>query len=197
MKQAIIKKELLKLTEEVSLELGRVHEILGPANDSFAITVAAKLSGPIVWIGRRRDVDTLTPMALQGYLDPTRVMLTEGMNRKELLWAGEQSLRSKAAKLVIIQLGNGPDLHESRRLQLAAEQGGSLGLILIERRAQSSASQTRWECYPKAANDGVMPERWDWQLTKNKMGNLGRWSVMWEGSRGASRDVHMVATTAA
>jgi protein ImuA len=146
-------------------------------------------------------------MALCEFFDPARIVLTEGSNRKDVLWAAEQVLRSKGAGLTVIQLAIGPDLIESRRLQLAAEQGGGLGLVLIEGRAQSSAAQTRWHCQalpnvktanPKAANDSA---KWMWELTKNKSGNIGRWVVncpkIRGGPHGATRDVHMVAATAA
>lgn len=175
-----------------------MHEIMGEARDSFAVTMAAKITGPIVWIGRARDVSSITPSALKSFLDPTRIVLTEGANRKEVLWAAEQVLRSKGAALVIIQLTMGPDLRESRRLQLAAEQGRTMGLILIERRAQASASQTRWLCEPMAANDNPLSESWVWELTKNKAGPVGRWSVSWTGgSNGQTGHVHMVAASAA
>lgn len=192
----------VRLTAELSLRRGRVHEVTGAAADSFAVVVGAQISGPIVWIGLSRDVSTLTPMALKAYIDPSRVLLTEGANRNEVLWAAEQVLRCKAAGLVVIQLRLGPDLHESRRLQLAAEQGGGLGLILIEQRAQSSASQTRWQCEPlktiEAANDGSLSERWLWTLTKNKSGPVGRWSVSYQGGGDAQTHyVHMVAQSAA
>ena len=161
-----------------------------------------RLTGPIVWIGRRRDVGTITPTALKSFIDPTRIVLTEGMNRKELLWAAEQVLRSKGAALTIIQLSLGPDLKESRRLQLAAEQGRGLGLILIEKRAQSSAAQTRWICEPMlslnvAANDADLSGQWLWEIIKNKSGPVGRYAVKWIGGTDATHNVHMVSTTTA
>ena len=207
MKKSSDRNEPLRLTAELSLKRGRVHEVTGAAADSFAVMVAAKTCGSIVWIGRARAVGTLTPMALCEFFDPARIVLTEGSNRKEVLWAAEQVLRSKGAGLTIIQLSIGPDLIESRRLQLAAEQGGGLGLVLIEGRAQSSAAQTRWHCQAlptasvanaNAANDSA---KWIWELTKNKSGNIGRWVVKCQknigGPHGATRDVHMVAATAA
>lgn len=202
MENANVENEPLRLTAELSLKRGRVHEVTGAAADSFAVIVAAKTSGSIVWIGRAKAVGTLTPMALCEFFDPARIVLIEGSHRKEVLWAAEQALRSKGAGLTVIQLDIGPDLIESRRLQLSAEQGGGLGLVLIGRRAQSSAAQTRWECQAlpnaNAANDSA---KWIWELTKNKSGHIGRWVVTYPqhrgGSYGATRDVHMVAATAA
>jgi len=202
MKKSIFNKGPIWLTDELSLQRGRVHEILGTASDSFAVMMATKVTGPIVWIGCRRDVGTITPTALKSFIDPTRVVLTEGTSRKEVLWAAEQVLRSKGAALTIIQLSLGPDLKESRRLQLAAEQGRGLGLILIEKRAQSSAAQTRWTCEPTLsmntpANDTALTGQWLWELTKNKSGPVGRYAVKWRGGTDATHNVHMVSAPAA
>jgi len=202
MEKSILNKEAIWLTDELSLQRARVHEIIGAASDSFAVMIAAKLTGPIVWIGRARDVSSLAPTALKSFIDPTRIVLTEGTSRKEVLWAAEQVLRSKGATLTVIQLKLGPDLRESRRLQLAAEQGRGLGLILIEKRAQSSAAQTRWRCEPqiiprKTANDTELTGQWLWEITKNKSGPVGRWSVKWKGGTHAANNVHMVSTAAA
>jgi len=192
----------IRLSDTLSLERGRVHEVMGAARDSFAVTLGAKLSGPIVWIGRGRDIGSLTPNALRAFIDPRRIVLTEGTTRKEILWAAEQVLRSKAADLVVIQLALGPDLTESRRLQLAAEQngaaGGIVGLVLIEKRAQSSAAQTRWTCETLTVSEKDCSHHWLWEITKNKSGPVGRWRVRWTGDiYGTSGDVHMVAASAA
>ena len=40
-------------------------------------------------------------------------------------------MRMPGARCVVTELDEGPDLRESRRMQIAAEQGGSLGIILI------------------------------------------------------------------
>lgn len=190
-------KQPIWLSDELCLEPGWMHEVTGKAGESLALAIAARLSGPIVWIGRRRDVATLAPTTLRRFIDPSRIVLTECTNRKETLWAAEQVLSSKGAPLTIIQLAMGPNLKESRRLQLACEQGGGMGLILIERAAQSSAARTRWACHPIPANDALSTPCWQWEMTKNKMGTLGRWSVRWEGGDGTTHNVHISACSAA
>lgn len=202
MQKPILNTEPIWLTDELSLQRARIHEVMGQASDSFAVMMAFKLKGPIVWIGRGHDVGSITPTALKNFIDPARIVLTEGTSRKEVLWAGEQALRSKGAALTIIELHIGPDLRESRRLQLAAEEGKGVGLILIRRRAQSSASQTRWICEPQLGSDEVvhntpMPGPWVWEMTKNKSGPVGRWSVKWREGKDATHNVHMVSATAA
>ena len=188
----------VRLSDGVSLMRGRVHEVTGLEADGFVACVVAATSGPSVWIGRGRDVHSLCPLAALRFFNPSRIVTTECISRQEILWASEQALRSKGADTVVIHLSQGPNLRESRRLQLAAEEGRSLGLVIIEKCAQSSAAQTRWQCDPfkstgKAAND----RGWVWQLTKNKSGKLGQWHVGWKGDGYAAGHVDMVSTASA
>jgi len=188
----------LCLAQPIRLAKGRVHEVTGNAADMFAVLVAAKLTGPIIWIGLSRDIWSLAPTALQEFLDPARIILTEGISRSEVLWAAEQALRARCAQCVIIELSNGPNLRESRRLQIAAEAGGGVGLILIHDRAHTSACETRWQCSASKQGDYA----WRWSLTKNRKGELGDWDVNWtkdQRSGGAYEAgvIHLAAATAA
>ena len=199
-------REELCLSGPVRLAKGRVHEVMGDSADMFAILTASRLSGPIIWIGLSRDIGSLAPTALQAFLDPARIILTEGISRSEVLWAAEQALRSSCAQCVVIELSQGPNLRESRRLQIAAQEGGGIGLILIHGRAHTSACETRWQCEASNAGD----ETWLWSLTKNRKGELGAWQVHWsklenspennpENSGGAYEAgvIHLAAATAA
>lgn len=154
---------------------GRLHEVTGPSALSLALSAGASAVGPVFWTGLHRDVGTLRAKGVARFFDPYRLIQCEAANRKEILWSGEEALRCKGAGLVVLQLDNGPDLFESRRLQIAAQIGGGLGLVLIGKRANSSAAQTRWHCTPHPH----LPGHWSWNLTKNKSGRLGHWSVCW------------------
>lgn len=203
MKTLSIQREPVRLANNIVLPRARVHEALGFAKDSFAILAAAQTSGPIMWIGQSAAISTITPCALSGFIDPTRIILIEAANRLETLWSTEQALRCQGASVVISQLHTGPDLKESRRLQLAAEQGGGLGIILIERRAQSSAAQTRWQCEPNkfgnlTTSNSLNAGGWIWEQIKNKNGPVGTWAVAWQGGvYGQKGHVHMASATAA
>lgn len=195
-RQASLSQNSVRLPIGVTLERGRVHEITGTSADGFAATVISKTTGPVIWIGRSRDVYSVYPPALSTFFDPTRLITTECISRNEVLWAAEQAMRSKGSDVVVVQLKQGPNLKESRRLQLAAEQGRTLGLILIEKSAQSSASQTRWRCNPvngNSANDNG----WVWEMTKNKNGKAGQWRVVWRENGYAACDVDMVSSAPA
>lgn len=191
-------REELSLSGPVRLAKGRVHEVSGDSADMFAVLTASKLQGPVIWIGLSRHIGSLAPTALQNFIDPARVILAEGISRSEVLWAAEQAMRASCAECVVLELSKGPNLRESRRLQIAAKEGGGIGLILIHGRAHTSACETRWQC--EASNVGE--NAWVWSLMKNRKGQLGTWQVRWvppQRSGGAYEAgvIHLVAAAAA
>ncbi|MGJ8558939.1 MAG: hypothetical protein ACSHX3_01755 [Litorimonas sp.] len=157
------------------LQWQRVHEVVGRGALHFGLSAAkqakaASSAHPVVIIGTDRDVHALRPEGLGAYIPPASVTLIEAGRRNDILWAAEQALAAKAQAIVLVQIDQGPTLSESRSLQIAAEQGGSLGIILISRQARSSACQTRWDCAP-------VPKGWDWTVVKNKTGPVGQWRI--------------------
>ena len=168
-----------------------------------------RTQGHIVWIGRARDIRSICPQAAQSFFCPSRLISVEALSRKEILWATEQALSSRGASVVVAEMGRGPDLMESRRLQISAEKGKTLGLIRIGKTAQSSAAQTRWDCHAvlpsdvmtpdMAANDyhGISDYIWKWEMTKNKNGQTGCWTVGWRRHANDSGHVDMVPAASA
>lgn len=151
----------------------RVHEAEGSAARALALSLAGKTKGLTFWIATDGKARSLRARAIRPFLDPAHFVCVEVANRRESLWAAEEALRCRGAGLVVLQSDTGPNLFESRRLQIAAQAGGPIGLIIIERRVQSSAAQTRWQCEPT-----LEPEQdWQWALTKNKQGRLDSWGV--------------------
>ena len=188
---------VVRLGPDLSLARGRVHEAMGEAADMFAVAIAAHTSGSVIWIGQSGDVCSLAPTGCEKFFDPTRVVAVSCLTRQETLWATEQALRLPGAACVVAELGDGPDLQTSRRLQIAAEEGDALGVVLISGRAQTSAAQTRWQCDPITDEDAS----WGWRLVKNKSGNVGFWRARWapDDGRGdhAPGFVFMAAAAAA
>ena len=77
------------------------------------------------------------------------------------------------------------DLTATRRLSLAARDGGGLGLLLRHRpAATSSASATRWEvASASGARDafgGLGHTTFTLSLVKNRYGPCGRWLLSWD-----------------
>ena len=85
--------------------------------------------------------DFYPPAARQHGVDFDRLIVLRPGNERDAFWAVDQSLRCPAVAVVIAPLTRLDDLL-SRRLQLAAESSGCLGLILrsVRRRTKSFAA---------------------------------------------------------
>ena len=208
-KQIGLAKNNVALGGGVQLISGRVHEVTGASADGFIVTILGRTQGHIVWIGRARDIRSICPQAAQSFFCPSRLISVEALSRKEILWATEQALSSRGASVVVAELGRGPDLMESRRPQISAEKGKTLGLIRIGKTAQSSAAQTRWNCRAVLPSDVVTPDMvandyhgisdyiWKWEMTKNKNGQTGCWTVGWRRHANDTGHVDMVPAASA
>ena len=98
--------------------------------------------GAFVVVDSRREFYPPAAAALGVPLE--RTVIVQPRNHADALWALEQSLRSGAAAVVLGWIGALPNA-AFRRLQLAAETGGSLGFLLrpIGCRAQPSWAEMR------------------------------------------------------
>lgn len=161
------------VTNGILLADSRIHELEGPAAVGFALAAMAHSDQTVFWIGRSRAVTALRKRGLRTFIDDRTLITVQTANRSETLWAAEEALRCTGSGLVVLQVDLGPNLNESRRLQVAAQAGHTLGLIVIGRRAQSSAAQSRWHC----EYDPTRPDGWVWRMTKNRQGQLSAFDV--------------------
>jgi len=187
----------LAFGHQAALRKGRIHEVSGPGADMFAILAAAEQARGILWMGLYRDLVSLCPTGVQTYLEIEDLILVEAVSRGELLWAADQALRAPGSFCVILEMPDTLSLKESRRLQLAAEQGGGIGLILLRGGVSTSAAQTRWHCAPMVAERPA----WDWRCEKGKNGETGAWRVTHQsrqqGGQNAKDTLRMVAAAPA
>jgi protein ImuA len=120
-------------------------------------------------------------------LDPARILVLRVRRVADALWAMEEALRSGALASVVAEWsGEEADLTATRRLALAARDGGgALGLLLHHRvPSMPSAVMTRWHV---AAAPGA-PDRYGGlgatgfhlSLVKNRRGPCGRWTLTWD-----------------
>ncbi|HEY9212009.1 MAG TPA: ImuA family protein [Ancylobacter sp.] len=139
------------------LALGCLHEVAGGGNGAvdgaaaalFAAGVAARTRGKVLWCVTRQDL--FAPALAQAGLLPGRVIFVEAGDEKALLACMEEGLRHGALGAVVGEVAR-LSMTASRRLQLAAEGSGTIGIAVRRwRRAtevadfgQPTASVTRW-----------------------------------------------------
>ena len=166
----------------------RVHEAEGRGRRTFALFQAVRHPGPLVWIlpAHVPELPMLRGLP-KGVGERLHLFRPEG--ETDLLWCIEEALRSAPVGLVIAEPEKPLSLTAGRRLQLAAEAGGTTGLMLVREGGGSTATETRWACAPVAspAADSTLH---CWTLNKNKKGTFGSWIVNWNGATAA---VHLVS----
>lgn len=160
----------------------RVHEAEGRGRTGFALFQAARIAGSVFWVVLAHDRDRLLPGTLPDGL-AERFHLIETKTEADLLWAVEEALRARPVGLVVAEPEKPISLTAGRRLQLAAEAGGTTGLLLIHEGRGSNAAETRWKCDPLPGPADSTRHRW--VLTKNKKGTLGTHDVSWDGATAA------------
>ncbi len=159
-----------------SLRRSAVHELLYPAHSARPI-LPAMLLARAASASPARISDGATPGGAIVISDPqhhlyppaaaqlgiplSRLYLLHPGNREEELWALSECLASGGCCVVVAQLGKLSQV-EARRLQLAAERGGSLGLWIRPAGAISSiyAAAVRLLVEPIPATVTGCCQRW-------------------------------------
>lgn len=121
-------------------------------------------------------------------LQTKQLLILKVSHPLDALWAMEEALKCRALASVIVELPHdGPvaDLTATRRLTLAARQGGSLGFLLRHRPSSLTGSlETRWEVAAAPSRPdkfgGLGRTAFVLSLTKNRHGPTGRWPVAWD-----------------
>lgn len=150
-------------------------------------TLQAQPHGTVVWIGasclpyprvlcrdQGRDRRLLLQSLFVGGHGPTN------------LWAIDLALRNPAVAAVIAD-GSGLDMAATRRLQLAAEAGGTMALLARPTHELGclSAADTRWRVHHRVSDQPA----WTIELLRSKSANnLGdphrAWNVQWDAKAG-------------
>jgi hypothetical protein len=153
----------------------------------------ARATGAIVWCDPH---GTLYPPALAAHgVPPRRLFLLRPpapdrpLSPAEVVWAAAECLRCRGVGAVVATLPPGQRLTrvEARRLQLSAERGGGVGLLLRPSDGTKSggasgdhAAATRWLVTPHPGERAI--QRWKIQLVHGHGGRVGE-AVILEHNR--------------
>ena len=169
------------------LALGALHEVAGGGNGAidgaaaalFVAGIAARTTGKILWCLTRQDL--FAPAISQAGLLPGRVIYVEAGDEASVLACCEEGLRYGGLGAVVGEVAK-LSMTASRRLQLAAENSGAIGIAIRRWRRQTeatdfgmpTASTSRWRVsvLPSAPLPvpGVGRARWRLELLRVKAG---------------------------
>lgn len=168
------------------LRLDALHEVAGasasPGDDAsatlFMAGIAARAWGPVLWIVRRRDL--FAPGLYQAGLAPERLIHVEARDDAELLQLMEEGLRHRGLGAVIGEAKR-VAMPATRRLQLAAEGGRTIALLLKQHARGGddpfgvpSAAVTRWRIASAPSSplpcEGIGRARWHLDLVRQRGG---------------------------
>ena len=169
------------------LARGAVHEVLAAdegAAMGFCAFVLGQLGGTVTWIGAKPDA---APQGLHRFgLEPAGMLFVAATEAADALWATEEALRCSVVAGALL-IAPPLSLTAARRLQLAAEAGGGLGLLLRpdDGAVSPTTALTRWRVAAAGAVPGTtsaldrLPS-WRLELLRSRGGRTGKWQVRWD-----------------
>lgn len=180
------------------LPLAGLHEVLAVepgAGMGFSALLLARAQAAlpgrsVLWIAS--EPDAYPPGLAQLGLSAASLILIRAPRPADALWAAEEGLRCPAIAAVLL-LNAAPDLTAARRLQLAAETGGGIGLLLRgdDESPGPTAALTRWRLAARAAEGGsphhLGEPSWEIALLRARGGRPGAWAGEWDALRGELR----------
>lgn len=176
------------------LALGALHEVAGGSNGAvhgaaaalFAAGIAAQTGGQVLWCVTRADL--FAPSLAQVGLHPDRVIYAEVGDDKAMLACMEEGLRHGGLSAVVGEVVRLP-MVASRRLQLCAEESGTMALAIRRWRrmadstdfGQPTAAMTRWRitALPSAPLPvpGIGRARWLVELIRARAGDCADFTL--------------------
>ena len=159
--------------------------------------IAARTKGPILWCLTRPDL--FFPALAQAGLSAERLIFAEADKEEDVLASMEEGLSYGGLGAVVGEIVRLP-MTASRRLQLAAEKTGTMGLVVRRWRRQTEASDfgqptastTRWRVSALPSQDlpvpGVGRPRWLLELMRVKAGACAEFIV---GACDATGRIHL------
>lgn len=190
------------------LPLAGLHEILAAepgAGMGFSALILARAQAAlpgrsILWIAG--EPDAYPPGLAQLGLSAASLILVRAPRPADALWAAEEGLRCPAIAAVLL-CNAVPDLTAARRLQLAAETGGGIALLLRgdDENPGPTAALTRWRIAARLSAEAsphhLGEPAWEISLLRARGGRPGSWAGEWDAMRGELRTLSPAQSTPA
>jgi protein ImuA len=151
------------------LTLGALHEVAGGGSGAidgaaaalFTAGIGARTKGKVLWCVVRQDL--VAPALAQAGLLSGRVIYVEAGDNKALLACFEEGPRHGGLGAVVAEVA-GLSMTASRRLYLAAETSGAIGIAIRRwRRLAALSNRGCWNSRPKASTSTAAATRNTWR----------------------------------
>jgi cell division inhibitor SulA len=130
-----------------------------------------------------------SPALARAGIDLSHVLVVHANDQQDMLWSVEQALRNGTCGAVLAWPKMLPDFTAWRRLQLAAEAGGALGMLYLSSRNAAGISPAALRLRLEAQSDGlavhVAKRRGGWPTGPVNLD----WSALRQGRRVLSHEV--------
>jgi protein ImuA len=166
------------------LATGAIHEVLvdpdAGSTGTFAALIASAVlkSKPGGWIVWSDPYHTLYPPPLvKAGIALERLLIVRPCSPQDELWAIAECMRCAGVAATVAHVGRLMPV-QARRLQLAAEQGGGVGVLVRpdDARATNYAAATRWRV--SACAGSRASQRWNVELVYGHGGRVGQRFVL-------------------
>ncbi len=158
---------------------GAVHELLWPRRCTFPTSIALLLAqaaqtdgGAIAWSDPERELHL--PALVASGINLRHLILLRCASHTDQLWALAECLRCRGISATVAPIARLTQI-EARRLQLAAERGGGVGLFMrlyTPGKNAPYAAATRWLIQPAPGGEDV--QRWSVELVHGHGGQVGK-----------------------
>ena len=184
----------------LGLQAARAHEFCGPARRMLALIAAGRAAEPCFWIRPEWGREQVNPEGMLPYANPGKLIFISPLRKEDLLWSTEETLRSGAVPLVVVDVPEPPGITSVRRLHLAAEAGAErtgvapTAILLTPGEGGARGIETRWHIVPRHAG-GLT--RWRLERRRARSDPPKAWDVVMRGSRLALERIPDIDTSSA
>ena len=170
----------IKLLPQAFLAWNRVHECKGASKIIFALWLAQKAKGTILWINETHNQETLNPDGIYPYVNPAQFLFANIRRKEDILWCTEEAMRYAACPLIIVNISSfNPGLTPIRRINLAGGKTKENVMVILltpDKYEGVQGVETRWHMAP-INDDTNLKRKWRLQRLKARMAPPKLWAI--------------------
>ena len=170
----------IKLLPKAFLAWNRVHECKGASKIIFALWLAQKAKGTILWINETHNQETLNPDGIYPYVNPAQFLFANIRRKEDILWCTEEAMRYAACPLIIVNISSfNPGLTPIRRINLAGGKTKENVMVILltpDKYEGVQGVETRWHMAP-INDDTNLKRKWRLQRLKARMAPPKLWAI--------------------